>query len=79
MGSGAYIRHPLLLEGFDWGVGPRRLYATHTDLGNAFWSIMLPDEFWESFHLDFDGGVSIVRIPFGWKYSVILCQSWSIA
>ena len=39
-----------------------------------FWSIVLPEEFWESFRLDFDGGVSIVRIPFGWKYSPLLRQ-----
>ena len=35
--------------------------------------MVLPEEFGESFRLDFDG-VSMVHIPLGWKYSPVLCQ-----
>ena len=47
------------------------------DITNCFWSFVLPEEFQNSFrlHLGGEGGnISIIRLPFGWKYSPVLCQ-----
>mmetsp|Transcript_112384 Transcript_112384/g.195192 ORF Transcript_112384/g.195192 Transcript_112384/m.195192 type:complete len:527 (+) Transcript_112384:257-1837(+) len=51
------------------------LWATHVDLGNAFWALVLPEAFWNSFRLQMgDKNVSLLRVPFGWKFSPVLCQ-----
>ena len=48
----------------------------HIDLSNYFWSLRLPETFWGAFRIsDGEGGVLSFRcLPFGWKYSPILCQ-----
>ena len=48
----------------------------HIDLSNCFWSLRLPEAFWGAFRIsDGEGGVLSFRcLPFGWKYSPILCQ-----
>ena len=48
----------------------------HIDLSNCFWSLRLPETFWGAFRIsDGEGGVlSFKCLPFGWKYSPILCQ-----
>ena len=48
----------------------------HIDLSNCFWSLQLPREFWGAFRVsDGEGGVLAFRcLPFGWKYSPLLCQ-----
>ena len=47
----------------------------HIDLSNCFWSLHLPEAFRGAFRvLDGEGGVlSFKCLPFGWKYSPILC------
>ena len=53
----------------------QELWATHVDLGNAFWSMVLPKEFCRAFRLKLgDKNVSLMRVPFGWKFSPVLCQ-----
>ena len=48
----------------------------HIDLSNYFWWLRLPEAFWGAFRIsDGEGGVLSFRcLPFGWKYSPILCQ-----
>ena len=48
----------------------------HNDLGNCFWSLRLPETFWGAFRIaDGEAGILSFRcLPFGWKYSPILCQ-----
>ena len=48
----------------------------HSDLSNFFWSLGLPETLWGAFRIsDGEGGVLSFRcLPFGWKYSPILCQ-----
>ena len=48
----------------------------HIDLNHCFWSLRLPEAFWGAFRIsDGEGGVLSFRcLPFGWKYSLILCQ-----
>ena len=48
----------------------------HIDLSNSFWSLLLPEAFRVAFRIsDGEGGVLSFRcLPFGWKYSPILCQ-----
>ena len=48
----------------------------HIDLSNCFWSLRLPKTFWGAFRIsDGEGGVLSFRcLPFGGKYSPILCQ-----
>ena len=48
----------------------------HIDLGNCFWSLRLPQTFWGAFRIsDGEGGVLSFRcLPFGWKYSHLLCK-----
>ena len=45
-------------------------------LSNRFWSLRLPEASWGAFRVsDGEGGVFSFRcLPFGWKYSAILCQ-----
>ena len=56
------------------------MYATHVDISNCYWGFVLPDRFWASFRFSdasVEGGgetISILRLPFGWKYSPVLCQ-----
>ena len=56
------------------------LYATHVDISNCYWGFVLPERFWDSFRFfdaSVEGGgevISILRLPFGWKYSPVLCQ-----
>ena len=52
-------------------------YATHVDLSNAFWSFVLPPHARRAFRFRATGGgtvYSLDRLPFGWKYSPIICQ-----
>ena len=48
----------------------------HIDLNNCCWSLRLPEAFWGAFRIsDGDGGVLSFRcLPFGSKYSPIICQ-----
>ena len=48
----------------------------HIDRSNCFWSLQLPRGFWGAFRVsDGEGGVLAFRcLPFGWKYSPLLCQ-----
>ena len=48
----------------------------HIDLSICFWSLRLREAFWGAFRIsDGKGGVlSFTCLPFGWKYSPILCQ-----
>ena len=65
-------QHCLLEEG--------GLHATHVDISNCYWGFILPKRFWDSFRFfdaSVEGGgetISILRLPFGWKYSPVLCQ-----
>ena len=58
------------------GGGDEELCMCHIDLSNCFWSLRLPEAFWGAFRIsDGEGGVLSFRfLPFGWKYSPILCQ-----
>ena len=58
------------------GGGGEELCMCHIDLSNCFWSLQLPREFWGAFRVsDGEGGVLAFRcLPFGWKYSPLLCQ-----
>ena len=58
------------------GGGDDELCLCHIVLGNYFWSLRLPEAFWGAFRvLAGTGGVLSFRcLPFGWKYSPILCQ-----
>ena len=54
-----------------------RYYAMHVDLSNAFWSFVLPPHARRAFRFRATGGgtvYSLDRLPFGWKYSPIICQ-----
>ena len=50
-------------------------YAMHVDLSNAFWSLVLPAHARRAFCFRATGGgvYSRDRLPFGWKYSSIIC------
>ena len=56
------------------------LYCTHMDLKNAFWSFVLPPKAARAFRFGFrpGGGARVMyrmrRMPFGWKFSPLLCQ-----
>ena len=52
------------------------LCMCHSDLGNCFWSLRLPEDFWGAFRIsDGEGRVLAFRcLPFGRKYSPILYQ-----
>ena len=52
------------------------LCMCHIDLSNCFWSLRLPEAFWGAVHVsDGEGAVlSFGCLPFGWKYSPVLCQ-----
>ena len=55
----------------------RRLFCTHVDVTNAFWSSRLPPQMREAFRFrDRPGGqvLALDRLPFGWKFSPIFCQ-----
>ena len=56
--------------------GDEELCVCHIDLSNCFWSLRLPETFWGAFRFsDGEGGVLSFRcLPFGWKYSPILCR-----
>ena len=58
------------------GEGDSELCMCHIDLSNYFWSPRLPEDFWGAFRIsDSEGGMLAFRcLPFGWKYSPILCQ-----
>jgi hypothetical protein len=50
-------------------------WACHVDLSNAYWSMVLPEGFQESFRFRLEGtNYSLLRLPFGWKASPVLCQ-----
>ena len=54
-----------------------RYYATHVDLSNVFWSSVLPAHARRVFRFRATGGgtvYSLDRLPFGWKYSPIICE-----
>ena len=45
------------------------------DLSNAFWSVLLPAWFEGRFRFRFGGKLwDMKRLPFGWKYSPVICQ-----
>ena len=48
----------------------------HVDPSNCFWSLRLPETFWGAFRIsDGEGRILSLRcLPFGWKYSPILCH-----
>ena len=56
------------------------LFCTHIDLKNAFWSFVLPPKASGAFRFGFrpGGGARVMyrmrRMPFGWKFSPLLCQ-----
>ena len=55
----------------------QRLYATHIDLTNAFWSFVLPEGVDTAFRAMIRPGGPVVgatRLPFGWKFSPYLCR-----
>ena len=55
----------------------RRLYATHMNLTNAFWSFVLLEGVDKAFRARVRPGGPVVgatRLPFGWKFSPYLCQ-----
>ena len=55
----------------------QRLYATHIDLTNAFWSFVLPEGVDTVFRARMGPGGPVVGatwLPFGWKFSPYLCQ-----
>ena len=58
------------------GGGGEALCVCHIDLSTCFWSLRLPETFWGAFRIpDVEGGVlSFMCLPFGWKYSPVLCQ-----
>ena len=62
--------------GLRGGGGDEELCMCHIDLSNCFWSLCLLETFWGAFRIsDGEGGVLSFRcLPFGWKYSPILCQ-----
>ena len=54
-----------------------RLYGTHIDLNNAFWSFVLLASARMVFRLRSGPSGRVVglgRLPFGWKYSPFICQ-----
>ena len=55
----------------------QRLYATHIDLTNAFWSFVVPEGVDTAFRARMRPGGPVVgatRLSFGWKFSPYLCQ-----
>ena len=58
--------------------GREGVWATHIDISNCFWSFLLPEHLQDAFRISLGGksgkNISILRLPFGWKYSPILCQ-----
>ena len=55
----------------------RRLFCTHVDLTNAFWSFRLPPQMRVAVRFrDRLGGqvFALDRLPLGWKISLIFCQ-----
>ena len=62
--------------GSQGGGGGAELCICHIDVSNCFWWLRLPEAFWEAFRIsDGEGGVLSFRcLPFGWKYSPILCH-----
>ena len=58
------------------GGGGGLSFACATFLSNCFWCLQLPRELWGAFRVsDGEGGVLAFRcLPFGWKYSPLLCQ-----
>jgi len=57
-----------------------RLYFTVVDISNFFWSLKLPPEWHNNFIYGyFKNGkeirVALTRVPFGWNYSPIVCQT----
>ena len=67
------------LRGRLWGSGYRStggdLFLTHVDLSNDFWSFLLPEGVRGMFRFRFGGRLwDMERLPFGWKYSPVLCQ-----
>ena len=48
---------------------------THVDFSNAFWSFLLPDGLEGIFRFGFGGKLwNMKRLPFGWKFSPVICQ-----
>ena len=58
------------------GGGDEELCMCHIDVGNCFWSLRLLETFWGALCISDGegGGLSFKCLPFGWKYSPILCQ-----
>ena len=48
---------------------------THVDLSNTFWSFLLPTGYEWMFRFRFGRHFwDMMRLPFGWKYSPVICQ-----
>ena len=51
------------------------LCMTHVDLFTGFWSFLLPGGSEGMFRFRFGGKLwDMKRLPFGWKYSPVICQ-----
>ena len=48
------------------------LWASTLDLSNFFWSLVLPPEFQDTFHIE---GAVYQSLPFGWNLSPIIAQT----
>ena len=54
-----------------WGA----LLACHVDISNCFWSLVLPPQYRQSFRIRADDTVYAFKaLPFGWAYSLVICQ-----
>ena len=62
--------------GLPGGGGMRTHVFSNINPSNCSWSLLLPKTFWRAFRiLDGEGGILSFRcLPFGWKYSPMLCQ-----
>ena len=61
----------------DWMRGGGGAWMAKLDLQNAFWSVVLPRGWRRVFVLQTADGRSYryTRLPFGWRYSPLICQS----
>ena len=78
-GADAYLNDPFLraLRSLKLSASPGdKLLACHVDLKNAFWSLLLPVEFRQTFRVSIDGqSYAFNCLPFGWQFSPVLCQT----
>ena len=48
---------------------------THVDLSNSFWSFLLLEGSEGAFRFRLSGKLwDMKRLPFGWKYSLVICK-----